>query len=74
MGVDKFRNLILTVREDHFSDSQNHARGGPKIHFDLAGYDILKWSLHEQGTFQGELETRIRRRLNRPGFLRELVN
>ena len=62
MGVDKFRNLILTVREDHFSDSQNHARGGPKIHFDLAGYDILKWSLHEQGTFQGELETRIRRR------------
>ena len=62
MGVDKFRNLILTVREDHFPDSPNHARGGPKIHFDLAGYDILKWSPQEQGEFRGELETRIRRR------------
>ena len=31
MGVDKFRNLILTVREDHFPDSPNHARGRPKI-------------------------------------------
>ena len=62
MGVDKFRNLILTVREDHFPDSPSHASGGPKIHFDLAGYDILKWSPHEQGAFRGELETQIRRR------------
>ena len=43
MGVDKFKDLILTVREDHFLDSENHKKDGPKIHFDLAGYDILRW-------------------------------
>ena len=81
MGVDKFRNLILTVREDHFPDSPSHARGGPKIHFDLAGYDILKWSPHEQGAFRGELETQIRPRRRRAiptrceqkGYLRRVV-
>lgn len=44
MGIDKFRNLILTAREDHLPDSPNHVRGGPKIHFDLIGYDILFWA------------------------------
>lgn len=39
MGIDKFRNLILTAREDHHHDSPNYIRGGPKIHFDLIGYD-----------------------------------
>lgn len=32
MGIDKFRNLILTVREDHFPDSPKYMRGGPKVH------------------------------------------
>ena len=62
MGLDKFRNLILTVREDHFADSPEHVRGGPKIHFDLAGYDILSWKAGALPTFQHELERRIRRR------------
>ncbi len=63
MGVDKFRNLILTVREDHFSDSPNHKRGGPRVHFDLAGYDILRWHPEHLDQFRSELERRIRRRL-----------
>src|SRR4030066_2357518 len=40
MGLDKFRNLILTAREDHNQDNTNYEKGGPKIHFDLSGYDI----------------------------------
>ena len=63
MGVDKFKNLILTVREDHFPDSKNHKKGGPKIHFDLAGYDILRWDPDDIDGFRKELEKRIRRRL-----------
>lgn len=63
MGVDKFRNLILTVREDHFQDSSNHKKGGHKIHFDLAGYDILRWYPEDIDSFRVELEKRIRRRL-----------
>ncbi len=63
MGVDKTRNLILTVREDHFPDSPNHKQGGPKIHFDLAGYDILRWHPNDIDGFRQELEKRVRRRL-----------
>jgi hypothetical protein len=63
MGVDKFKNLILTVREDHFPDSKNHKKTGPKIHFDLAGYDILRWHADDIDGFRKELEKRIRRRL-----------
>jgi len=63
MGVDKFRNLILTVREDHFPDSPNHKLDGPRVHFDLAGYDILRWSPDAIPTFKAELVKRIRRRL-----------
>jgi hypothetical protein len=63
MGVDKFKNLILTVREDHFLESKNHKEGGPQIHFDLAGYDILAWHPQEIDKFRQELEKRIRRRL-----------
>lgn len=63
MGVDKFKNLILTVREDHFQDSPNHKKGGPKIHFDLSGYDILRWYPADIDGFRAELEKRIRRRL-----------
>lgn len=63
MGLDKFRNLILTVREDHNSDSPNYKKGGPKIHFDLSGYDILSWEQNNLIKFKEELERRINRRL-----------
>jgi len=62
MGVDKFKHLILTVREDHFLDSQDYKKGGPKVHFDLAGYDILGWKIDDLPAFCKELEKRIRRR------------
>lgn len=62
MGIDKFRNLILTVREDHFPESPNYQKGGRRIHFDLAGYDILSWSPDKLESFRSELEKRIRRR------------
>jgi hypothetical protein len=69
MGLDKFKNLILTVREDHFPESKNHKHGGPRVHFDLAGYDILRWASDETAAFKNELELRIKRRLAilRPG-------
>ena len=63
MGIDKFRNLVLTVREDHFPDSESYVRNGPKVHFDLAGYDVLKWKVDALQAFRDELERRIRRRL-----------
>jgi len=63
MGLDKFRNLILTAREDHNQDSPNYKRGGPRIHFDLSGYDILFWDPTNLDKFKEELEKRIRRRL-----------
>lgn len=62
MGIDKFRNLILTVREDHFPESPNYVEGGSKVHFDLGGYDILRWKMDELEDFRIELEKRIGRR------------
>lgn len=44
MGLGKKTNLILTAREDHHHSSPNFQHDGPKIHFDLEGYDILLWS------------------------------
>jgi hypothetical protein len=63
MGIDKFRNLILTAREDHFPESPAFVQGGPKVHFDLGGYDILSWKIDGLDAFREELEKRIRRRL-----------
>ncbi len=63
MGLGKFRNLVLTVREDHSPDSPRYLRGGPKIHFDLIGYDILFWSSDNLEGFRTELEKKIRRRM-----------
>ena len=62
MGVDKLRNLILTAREDHLPGHPSHSPGGPKVHFDLAGYDILFWRQEALEGFRSELEKRIRRR------------
>jgi hypothetical protein len=64
MGLDKFRNLILTAREDHNSSSKNFSSGGPKIHFDLAGYDILFWDPKNHLEFKDKLVQRIRRRIS----------
>lgn len=63
MGIDKFSNLILTAREDHNQDSISYRHGGPKVHFDLSGYDILFWSPDNLEALRNELEKRIRRRL-----------
>lgn len=62
MGVDKFRNLILTARDDHNQGSPKHPSGGPKVHFDLSGYDVLFWDPADVEGFRVELEKRVRRR------------
>lgn len=65
MGLDKFRNIILTAREDHNQDSPDYRKGGPRIHFDLSGYDILYWNPNDLNAFREELEKRLRWRLSR---------
>ena len=62
MGIDKLRNLILTCRSDHLPGNAGWQPDGPKIHFDLAGYDILLWEPSEPDSFRQQLEGRIRRR------------
>lgn len=62
MGIDKFRNLVLTCRSDHLPEHPDWQPGGPKIHFDLAGYDILLWEPSETESFGQQLKDRIRRR------------
>lgn len=63
MGVDKFKNLILTARSDHQPDLPGRKPGDPKVHFDLGGYDVLYWNPSDIPAFRSELEKRIRRRL-----------
>lgn len=63
MGLDKFEKLILTVKEDHNPHSPNFNADGPRIHFDLSGYDILFWNASSLDTFKLELEKKIKRRL-----------
>jgi hypothetical protein len=64
MGVDKFNNLILCAREDHNTQSINHIKNGPKVHFDLSGYGFLWWDEKKLGIFKKELENKIRHRLS----------
>ena len=63
MGLGKFRNLILTARHDHQPDGPHHLPSGPKVHFDLGGYDVLFWDPSDLNRFRQDLEIRIRRRL-----------
>jgi hypothetical protein len=63
LGCGRLTSLVLTAREDHNSDHPSHRPGGPKVHFDLAGYDILFWSPARLEEFRAELEKRVRRRL-----------
>jgi hypothetical protein len=67
LGTGRFTNLILTAREDHNSDSPSHRPGGPKVHFDLIGYDILFWATGRLADFRVELEKRALRRLRMLG-------
>ena len=58
MGLDKFRNLILTARADHTPDDDSDAR----VHFDLAGYDVLFWDPNDIDGFRQRLERKIKNR------------
>ncbi|HWM63256.1 MAG TPA: hypothetical protein VNP96_04605 [Solirubrobacterales bacterium] len=62
MGLGKKANLILTAREDHHHGSPNFNNSGPKVHFDLEGYDILFWDASNLEVFRKELAKRIKRR------------
>lgn len=63
MGLNRFRHVILTVREDHMPDSTNYKKEGPKVHFDLIGYEILQWAANDLDGFREELSKRISRRM-----------
>jgi hypothetical protein len=63
LGARRALRLVLTAREDHQADSPNHRPGGPKVHFDLSGYDILFWHPDRLDAFRAELGRRIGRRL-----------
>ncbi len=63
MGLDKFRNIILTAREDHNPESPNYVKGKGKVHFDLSGYDILFWNQDNLAEFHESLRKRILRRM-----------
>ncbi len=63
MGLNKFQNLILISREDHLPESPNFKKDGPKIHFDLIGYDIIFWDPNDLNEFRIKLETKIKNRL-----------
>ena len=66
MGWCHARNLqsklILTCREDHSPDSPNRRANGPKVHFDLSGYDISYWLPDRLDSFQADLVSRINKR------------
>ena len=62
LGVGKLTNLILTARADHDPENPSRRPGGPRVHFDLAGFDILFWRPERLDDFRHELEKRIRRR------------
>lgn len=63
MGLGKKRNLIMTVRQDHHHSHPEYKASGPKVHFDLEGYDLLLWDEAKLDEFRAELEKRIKRRL-----------
>lgn len=62
LGAGRFTNLVLMARQDHNTDHPSHRPGGPKVHFDLSGYDILFWNPQRLAALRGELEKRVRRR------------
>jgi hypothetical protein len=65
MGLDKLKNLILTARKDHYYDDPEYKKNGPKIHFDLSGYDIIFWNPDNLEQFRKDLALKIQRRILR---------
>jgi hypothetical protein len=63
LGLGRSRNLILTVREDHLPGQPSYDPDGHRVHFDLAGYDLLLWDQADLAAFGDELVRRVRRRL-----------
>lgn len=64
-GLNKYLNVILTVREDHLPSSNNFKNEGPKIHFDLNDYPIIPWKKEEINKFKNRLAQEIKRRLSK---------
>jgi len=64
MGIARASRMILTARADHKADRPGREVDSPKIHFDLAGYDILFWEADSLPAFKRKLVQRIQRRLN----------
>jgi len=62
LGAGRSSHVVLTAREDHNPDSPYHRPGGPKVHFDLAGYDILFWAQDNLNGFRDELVKRVTHR------------
>jgi hypothetical protein len=59
LGLDKFRNLILTARDKHNQDSPKYQRGFPNVQFDLIGYDVLFRNAENLPGFRGGLGKRL---------------
>lgn len=62
LGVGKLTNLIFTARCDHDPHDPTHRPGGPRVHFDVAGFDILFWRPGQLVDFRRQLERRVWRR------------
>jgi hypothetical protein len=62
LGAEKGTHLILTARADHDPHSDSYRPGGHRVHFDVAGFEILFWQPHRLEDFRRELEKRILRR------------
>lgn len=63
LGLEKYNHLILCARENHNHDSPNYQKNGPKVHFDITGYDILFWDENKMDDFKLELAKKIKYRL-----------
>ena len=63
LGARRSAHLVMTAREDHQPESPHYRSDGPRVHFDLSGYDILFWDPGRLDQFRAELSKRIRRRL-----------
>lgn len=63
LGLGRSRNLLLTCRRDHLPGEPGWSDDGPKVHFDLAGFDLLLWDPDDLPAYADELERRISRRL-----------
>ena len=62
-GIEKNSHLILCAREDHNPNSPNYKKDGPKVHFDISGYDILFWDSNKLDEFKIGLAKKIKYRL-----------